>query len=329
MYISEVNTKLSGRDIKSIINDFVKVEGLTIKDVLIENGDIKVIGSFKKILSLGFSASVDIISVEDNYLTVRLRKVSLMKVGIMKAFRKIGLKLALKGFKERGINLASDKITINISKILEEVKIVNFNLDSATVSDEFLQVNVRDIDLLLGDMISKKPSIIVEEKVELDEDVLTEKEKEDYILNLEVNKIEDVYTHSREKVVEKIPEKAKEYSDIIMFVPDIVALVARLFKDKRVPTKTKAILAVSLGYTVIPVDILPDKIPVLGKIDDVAIILFALTRMIEDIPMEIILENWQGNRELVMVLTSAVEYLANFTGAKNLNRVYDVINALT
>ncbi|MGL4451949.1 MAG: YkvA family protein [Sarcina sp.] len=329
MYISEVNTKLSGRDIKSIINDFVKVEGLTIKDVLIENGDIKVIGSFKKILSLGFSASVDIISVEDNYLTVRLRKVSLMKVGIMKAFRKIGLKLALKGFKERGINLASDKITINISKILEEVKIVNFNLDSATVSDEFLQVNVRDIDLLLGDMISKKPSIIVEEKVELDEDVLTEKEKEDYILNLEVNKIEDVYTHSREKVVEKIPEKAKEYSDIIMFVPDIVALVARLFKDKRVPTKTKAILAVSLGYTVIPVDILPDKIPVLGKIDDVAIILFALTRMIEDIPMEIILENWQGNRELVIVLTSAVEYLANFTGAKNLNRVYDVINALT
>ena len=179
-----------------------------------------------------------------------------------------------------------------------------------------------------GDMISKKPIVLVEEKVEIDEDALTEEEKEDYILNLEVNKIEDVYTHGREKVVEKIPEKAREYSDIIMFLPDIVALVARLFKDKRVPTKTKAILAVSLGYTVIPIDILPDKIPVLGKIDDVAIILFALNRMIEDIPMEIILENWQGNRELVMVLTSAVEYLSNFTGAKNLNRVYEVINAL-
>ena len=328
MYISEVNTKLSGKDIKSIINDFVKVEGLTIKDIVIEGNNIKVVGAFKKILSLGFSATVDIVGVDDNNLTIRLKKVSLMKIGVMKAFRKIGLKLALKGFKERGILLASDKITIDISKILEEVKIIKFNLASAIVANDFLEVKVQEIDLLLGDMISKKPVILVEEKVEIDEDVLTQEEKEDYILNLEVNKIEDMYTHGREKAVEKIPEKAKEYSDIIMFLPDIVALVARLFKDKRVPTKTKAILAVSLGYTIIPIDILPDKIPIIGKIDDVAIILFALTRMIEDIPMEIIIENWQGNRELVIMLKSAVEYISNFTGAKNLNRVYDVINAL-
>lgn len=328
MYISEVSTKLSGKDIKSIINDFVKVEGLTIKEVVIKDNDIKVVGAFKKILSLGFSASVDIVGVNDNYLTIRLKKVSLMKIGIMKAFRKIGLKLALKGFKDRGINLESDKITINISKILEDVKIVDFNLNSAIIEEGFLKVDVRDIDLLIGDMINKKPSVVVEEKVELDEDVLTEQEKEDYILNLEVNKIEDMYTHSREKVVDKIPEKVKDYSDIIMFLPDIIALVTRLFKDKRVPTKTKAILAISLGYTVIPVDILPDKIPILGKIDDITIILFALTRMINDIPIEIILENWQGSREVVVVLTTAVEYLANFTGAKNLNKMYEIINAL-
>ena len=328
MYISEVSTKLSGKDIKSIINDFVKVEGLTIKEVVIKDNDIKVVGAFKKILSLGFSASVDIVGVNDNYLTIRLKKVSLMKIGIMKAFRKIGLKLALKGFKDRGINLESDKITINISKILEDVKIVDFNLNSAIIEEGFLKVDVRDIDLLIGDMINKKPSVVVEEKVELDEDVLTEQEKEDYILNLEVNKIEDMYTHGREKVIEKIPEKAKDYSDIIMFLPDIIALVTRLFKDKRVPTKTKAILAISLGYTVIPVDILPDKIPILGKIDDITIILFALTRMINDIPIEIILENWQGSREVVVVLTTAVEYLANFTGAKNLNKMYEIINAL-
>lgn len=328
MYISEVSTKLSGKDIKSIINDFVKVEGLTIKEVVIKDNDIKVVGAFKKILSLGFSASVDIVGVNDNHLTIRLKKVSLMKIGIMKAFRKIGLKLALKGFKDRGITLDSDKITIDISKILEDVKIVDFNLNNAIIEEGFLKVDVRDIDLLIGDMINKKPSVVVEEKVELDEDVLTEQEKEDYILNLEVNKIEDMYTHSREKVVDKIPEKVKDYSDIIMFLPDIIALITRLFKDKRVPTKTKAILAISLGYTVIPVDILPDKIPILGKIDDITIILFALTRMINDIPIEIILENWQGSREVVVVLTTAVEYLANFTGAKNLNKMYEIINAL-
>ncbi|MGL5822810.1 MAG: YkvA family protein [Sarcina sp.] len=328
MNISEVSTKLSGSDIKSIINDFVKVEGLTISSVDIVDNSLRVKGAFKKILSLGFSATVDITGVEDNYLTIRLKKVSLMKIGILKAFRKIALKFALKGFKERGITLASDKITINISKILEEVKVISFNLTNANISDGTINVTVNDIDILLGDMISKKPSVVVEEKVQIDEEVLTEEEKEDYILNLNVEKIEDSYTHGREKVVEKIPMKAKEYSDIIMFLPDVIALVARLFKDKRVPTKTKVVLAVSLGYTAIPLDILPDKIPILGKIDDVAIILFALNRMIEDIPIEVILENWQGNRELVIVLTSAVEYLSNFTAAKNLNRIYDVIGAL-
>ena len=329
MNISEISTKLSGSDIKSIINDFVKVEGLTIKDVLIENNQLKVVGSFKKILALGFKASVDIIEVEDNNLTIRLKKVSLMKIGVMKAFRKIGLKLALKGFKERGINLASDRISIDISKILEEVKVIKFNLVDARIANEFISVTVRNIDLLFGDMISSKPQIVVSEKVALDEDLLTPEEKDDYILNLEVNKIEDMYTEGREKVIEKIPEKAREYKDIIMFVPDIIALIARLFKDSRVPKKTKVIMAVSLGYTIIPVDILPDKIPILGKIDDIAIILFALNRMIDDVEIEVLLENWQGNRELVMVLTSAVEYLANFTGAKNLNRVYEVIDSLT
>lgn len=329
MNISEVSTKLSGADIKSIINDFVKVEGLTIKDVVIEGEELKVIGSFKKILSLGFKASVSVVEVENNNLTIRLKKVSLMRIGVLKAFRKIALKLALKGFKERGITLNSDRITIDISKILEEVKVIDFRLADARIENGYISTTVRDIDILLGDMISAKPQIVVSEKVALDEDLLSEEEKEDYILNLEVNKIEDIYTEGREKVVEKMPEKAREYKDIILFIPDIIALIARIFKDSRVPKKTKVIMAVSLGYTVIPVDILPDKIPILGKIDDVAIILFALTRMVEDVPIEVLLENWQGNRELVIVLTSAVEYLANFTGAKNLNRIYEVIGSLT
>lgn len=329
MNISSVSTNLSGADIKSIINDFIKVEGLTISDIIIKNDTLNVVGSFKKILSLGFKAQVKIKKVENNKITVKLSKVSLMRIGIFKAFRKIALKVALKGFKDRGISLSSDEITIDVSKILEGISIIKFNLAAAKIENGFVSATVENIDLLLGEIISSKPHVIAMETVELDTEVLTEEEKEDYILNLQVDKIYDAYTHGREKIVDKMPEKAKDYSDIIMFLPDIVALIARLFKDKRVPNKTKVVLAVSLGYSAIPLDIIPDKIPILGKIDDVAVVLFALNRMIEDIPIEIILENWQGNKDIVVILTSAVEYLVNFTAAKNINRVYEVIDALT
>lgn len=329
MNISEISTKISGSDIKGMLNEFVKVEGLTMKNIIINGSDLEVTGSFKKILSLGFKAVVTIKEVENNNITIRLKKVSLMKIGVMKAFRKVALKMALKGFKERGITLSSDAIVVNIPKILEDVEIINFDLTKAVIENGFINITIANVDLLLGSMMQSKPEIVISEKVELDEDILTEDEKEDYILNLELNKVEDIYTEGRERIVEKMPEKAKVYSDIIMFLPDIIALITRLFKDKRVPNKTKIILAVSLGYTMIPLDILPDKIPIMGKIDDIAIILFALNRMIEDIPIEILLENWQGNRDLVMVLTTAVEYLVNFTGAKNINKVYEVIDSLT
>lgn len=329
MNISRVNIDLSGEDIKSIINDFVKVQGLTITNIKVVDNNLVVEGSFKKILSLGFKAQVQITKVENNIITIKLKKVSLMKIGILKVFRKIALKMALKGFKERGILLSSDEININISTILNGISLINFILADAKIEKGFVSLTVEEIDLLLSGIISGGPKIIVSENVELDDDILTDEEKEDYMLNLEVNKIEDAYTTNREKVVEKIPEKVKDYSNVIMFLPDIIALIARLFKDSRVSKKTKIILAMSLGYTAIPLDILPDKIPILGKVDDVAIILFALNRMIEDVPIEILLENWQGSDELVFILKGAVEYLVNFTGAKNINRIYEVINALT
>ncbi len=328
MNISEVVTKLSASDIKSIINDFVKVEGLTINNIEILDGQLKVQGSFKKILSLGFKAVVEIDGVKENKLNIKLKKASLMKIGILRPFRRIGLKLALKGFKERGIFILNDSLIIDIRKILEEVKLIKLVLKEAKITDNYIEVKVQDIDLLLGDIMGAKPEVVVEESVKLDEDVITEEEKEDYILNLNVEKKEDIYTQGREKVVEKIPSKVKGYSDIIMFLPDILALIARLFKDNRVPKKTKIALALSLGYTVLPIDIIPDKIPILGKIDEVALILFALNRIIEDVPIEVILSNWQGSTEFALILKNTVEYLVAFTGAKNLNKIYDVINAL-
>ena len=44
-----------------------------------------------------------------------------------------------------------------------------------------------------------------------------------------------------------------------------------LYADKDTPKYVKAVIAGALGYLVLPIDIVPDTIPVLGWIDDVAV----------------------------------------------------------
>ena len=43
-------------------------------------------------------------------------------------------------------------------------------------------------------------------------------------------------------------------------------------RDKDTPKYVKAVIAGALGYLVLPIDIVPDTIPVLGWIDDVAVL---------------------------------------------------------
>ena len=61
-------------------------------------------------------------------------------------------------------------------------------------------------------------------------------------------------------------------------------LLWALFRDDRVPPAQKAVLAVALGYVALPIDLLPDRLPVLGAIDDVAIIVIAVDLFIDGIP---------------------------------------------
>lgn len=58
--------------------------------------------------------------------------------------------------------------------------------------------------------------------------------------------------------------------------------------DRRVPLRVKAIPLVLAIYLALPFDLIPDFIPVLGYVDDVAIVLIALAAMIRLTPREVI-----------------------------------------
>ncbi|HHD2751632.1 TPA: YkvA family protein [Clostridium perfringens] len=322
MQISNIDIKLSADDLMSFINDFVKIEGLEIKSLKINN-KIEVEGVFKKILALGFKATIDVLGLEGDNLIIEFSKAKLMSVGILKPFRKIGLKIALKGFKNQGILVKQDKILISYKTMLDKIPFLNLNFKELRIQENTLNVNLEKVDVELSRL--KEPMV----EIEVREEIEHEEKTDDYIMSIDVEKVEDMYTSSREYVVKHIPEKAKDYKDYIMFIPDIVALIFRLLKDSRVPVKTKAVVGASLVYVSCPFDILPDKIPFIGTLDDISVVFFALNRIINDVDINIILENWQGKNEFVVILRKTVDFFSGFTGANNLDNIYEVIDLIS
>ncbi len=67
-------------------------------------------------------------------------------------------------------------------------------------------------------------------------------------------------------------------------------LMLELLADRRIPLAKKAILGVAAGYLISPIDIVPDFIPIIGRIDDAAILILALDLFLESVPQELLYE---------------------------------------
>jgi uncharacterized membrane protein YkvA (DUF1232 family) len=69
-------------------------------------------------------------------------------------------------------------------------------------------------------------------------------------------------------------------------------LVWRLLKDPRVPLLTKLILpGVVALYVLSPIDAMPDVLPLLGQLDDIAVLLAGVAIFTELCPREIVAEH--------------------------------------
>ncbi len=72
------------------------------------------------------------------------------------------------------------------------------------------------------------------------------------------------------------------------------ALFWRLFRDSRVPLPARAILPAVGLYLVMPLDVIPDFIPVLGQLDDLLVVALGLWLFLRLCPEEIVREQLQA-----------------------------------
>jgi uncharacterized membrane protein YkvA (DUF1232 family) len=77
------------------------------------------------------------------------------------------------------------------------------------------------------------------------------------------------------------------FSIVLFRVPRYLKLSYRMVRDGRLTARQRAVAAAGAAYTISPLDPLPGFIPVVGQLDDLAVLLLSLRQALRSCPPEI------------------------------------------
>lgn len=331
MNITNIDLKVSKEDFKGVLEDIIdiaKLEDLKLYTVDFVDGLLLIKGTYKYKIEIPFKAVLKFISVEDNIVKVKIEKFSVAKIAMARWVKKIALKKFFDSLMVIGLISYQDNIYVELETVFTIVPFVTMTIKSLYIEDDTLIVSMENLEF---DM--EKKFIPFEEAMKANEKIqsvreLNPKKKIEVpkvILNNK-NKINDLYSDVREKITKKISPEYKELAQYTLAIPDLISLIFRLLKDTRVNKTNKILLGVVAAYVVSPVDIIPDRIPFVGKIDEVALVFFALDNLINSEDRNIILENWEGKDSLIDLIRNVLSLLKPLVGADSVERIYGYIN---
>ncbi len=101
---------------------------------------------------------------------------------------------------------------------------------------------------------------------------------------------------------------------LIVKLPTYVRMVWGLVRDPRTPLGLKGMLLAALAYVVMPVDLIPDVIPILGQADDLTVLLLVLDLCIQNAPPEVRAEHSARARNGTADLDRDLARLRNLMG---------------
>jgi uncharacterized membrane protein YkvA (DUF1232 family) len=83
---------------------------------------------------------------------------------------------------------------------------------------------------------------------------------------------------------------AAAFLPIASRAPLYARLLTSLLVDARTPLSRKALLGVALGYVALGRDIIPDRVPILGQLDDLVVVALAIELFLEGLDESILSE---------------------------------------
>lgn len=320
MNISNVRVRLTEKDLLSIIEENVKVQGLKIEKINI--GElIKIEGVYIKGIKIKFKAALGLGNLENNVIKLMIFNAKLGIIPIWTKLINFALSKILKNFADMGLRIEKSTVFLDFTALCKYIPSVDFILKEIITTIGGLEVQV--VDLIYKESKQALSLEELKEKAKSIEDDLNEKvspkTQDSYskIRGRFSNNLVNCTENYEGRFSKTLQDNSEILAEIIMFVPDIMALLYRLMKDSRINLKTRALIGAALTYFVLPADIIPETIPVLGKADDLGIGFILLDKIIGNIPENIIMEHWEGKEDIFIKAKEVREALFNSIGRKN------------
>jgi len=91
--------------------------------------------------------------------------------------------------------------------------------------------------------------------------------------------------------------------------------------DKRVSAKQKLKVSGIIAYLIMPIDIIPDFIPVIGYVDDLVLVVVGLNIILNDIDAKIIRDNWSGEGDVLEQIQKITALAERFLDRNLMQRI--------
>ncbi|MFD8542239.1 YkvA family protein [Streptomyces sp. NPDC059649] len=114
-----------------------------------------------------------------------------------------------------------------------------------------------------------------------------------------------------------IRPKGALLAEAIRLLPDLLRLLRRLAADKKLPRGVRLRLGLLMVYLALPIDLIPDFLPVIGYADDAVIVAFVLRGVVRRAGIEAVRAHWSGTDDGFTALArlTGLHRAADGTGA--------------
>jgi uncharacterized membrane protein YkvA (DUF1232 family) len=103
--------------------------------------------------------------------------------------------------------------------------------------------------------------------------------------------------------------KGSQLGEAMRLLPDTLRLLRRLAADRTLPRGVRTRLWLLLAYLALPIDLIPDLVPVVGYADDAIIVVVVLRSVIRRAGPDAVRRHWPGTEDGLASLWS-VAHLA-------------------
>ncbi|WP_394249318.1 YkvA family protein [Arthrobacter pityocampae] len=119
--------------------------------------------------------------------------------------------------------------------------------------------------------------------------------------------------------------------DALRLGPDLLGLVRRLATDRSVPLRARVLLGLLAVYLVVPIDLVPDFLPVIGYADDVVVLAVVLRAAVRAAGPDALARHWRGSdaglravRALAGVREPGIDGLGATDGADGRDGIHNI-----